>query len=152
MSKILAVRQGESLPFSFDRGENSIDGFVCTINVKQFPEDVATISRVITPTEGVWSGLLTSAEIDTLVNIAGHNLWWLIAVLTSASTDEEEQIATGSVRFSLVPEWAQKSFFIVLDSEGNSIIVALSVLDADLNQHIVLNTVLDSDGNSFNVI
>ncbi len=106
MAGIRIVRQGGSLPFSFDRGELSISGWVCTIKVLQFKGDSPAISRVITPTNNVWSGFLTSTETEALVNSTKSSLWWLVAILTDSSTDEEEQIASPSVRFNLVAAWA----------------------------------------------
>ena len=105
MAKTRVVRKGGSLPFQFDRGGESISGWICTINVKQLPTDVASISRVITPTNNVWSGFLTSTETDALSNATGNSLWWLVGILTNASTGEEEQIASGSVRFNLTQSW-----------------------------------------------
>ena len=114
MSKTRVLRKGESLPFSFDRGEESTDGYICTLNVKQFPGDVASISRVIAlSTNSItgkqeWAGFITSTESDALINSTSPNanLWWAIGVLTKSTTDEEEQIAQGSVRFSLTQAWA----------------------------------------------
>lgn len=106
MAGIRVVRKGGSLPFSFDRGDESIDGWVCTIKVLQFKGDSPAINRVITPTKSVWSGFLTSAETDALTNSTKSSLWFVIAILTNSSTNEEEQIATPSVRFNLVTTWA----------------------------------------------
>ena len=106
MAGIRDVRKGGSLPFSFDRGDESISGWVCTIKVLQFKGDTPAISRVITPTDDAWSGFLTSSETDALTNSTKSTLWWLVAILTNATTDEEEQVAPGSVRFNLVTSWA----------------------------------------------
>ena len=105
MAKIKVIRQGESLPFVFDRGGESIDGYVCTIFVKQYPADVASITRVIEPTTnpktGVseWSGFLTQTETAALA----VGLWIINAKLVKSSTDEEEAIP---VRFQVVVTWA----------------------------------------------
>lgn len=99
MSKISVVRQGESLPFVFDRGDESIDGWICTIEVKNFTGDPADISRVITPEGGEWPGFLTSSETSLLA----VGLYRLIGVLTNSSTDEEEQVI---LRFNITDSWA----------------------------------------------
>ena len=108
MSKIRVVRIGESLPFTFDRGGESIEGWICTLNVLQFPGDTPKISRVIPSNvcDKNWPGFLTSTETNELIEEINHNLWMAIGVLTKSSTDEEEQIAQGTVRFSLTEEWA----------------------------------------------
>lgn len=98
--RIEPVRKGESLPFSFDRGGLSIDGWICTIKVKEFDDDIALISGVVTPTNGVWEGFLTSTQINTLT--AGKT-YRLFAILTNATTDEAEQV---EARFSLTASWA----------------------------------------------
>jgi len=111
MSKISIVQKGESLPFVFDRGDETTDGFICTIFVKQVPADAATVSRVIPLTTTVnvrgetvpaWVGLLTSSEMNTIGSV-GLGLWYIIAVLTNLNTGEEEQIP---VRFSVAEAWA----------------------------------------------
>jgi len=114
MSKIRVLRKGESLNFAFDRGGESTDDYVCTLNVLQFPGDTPAISRVIalstntTTGESEWAGFITSTESDALVNSTSPNanLWWAIGNLVNATTGEEEQIAQGSVRFSLTQAWA----------------------------------------------
>ena len=114
MAKIRVLRKGESLPFSFDRGNDSTDGFVCTLNVKQFPTDIASIQRVIALSTNTitgkleWAGFITSTESDGLTNSTSPNanLWFAIGVLVNSTTGEEEQIAQGSVRFSLTQPWA----------------------------------------------
>lgn len=99
MTAISIVRKGESLPFSFDRGDESIDGWICQIEVKKFPADASSITRTITPTNSVWSGFLTSTETTALA----IGLYRLIGVLTNATTVEEEQI---SLRFNITASWA----------------------------------------------
>lgn len=99
MSKIIQIRKGEHLPFSFDRGGETIEGWVCTISWKKFPADAAIASRVITPTDCVWSGFLTSTETAGL----DTGLYYLTAKLTNAADDEEEQ---PSVRFGVTEAWA----------------------------------------------
>lgn len=94
------IQKGSSLPFTFDRAGESIDGWTCTIYVKQYPGDTATITRVITPTDSVWSGYLTGTETDTLVE---GTQYFLIGVLTHAVNDEEEK---PPVKFYLGKAWA----------------------------------------------
>lgn len=98
--KIQPLRAGESLPFAFDRGGLDITGWECLIVVKQYPGDAALISGTVTPTNGVWAGYLTStqtAAFDT------GKTYRLMAILTNAETDEEEQIES---RFSVTDSWS----------------------------------------------
>ena len=98
MSAITIIRQGGDLKFVFDRDGAALTGFVCLIEVKIFPEDVAIISRVIPAVGTTWPGFLTSTETAPLA--AG--LYWLIAKITNASTDEERQVPE---RFQVSPMW-----------------------------------------------
>lgn len=98
-NEIRILRQGESLPFVFDRSGESIEGWVCTINVKVFADDTALISRVIAPVDRTWPGFLTSAETGAL-NVG---IYRLTGVLTNSTTDEEEQIP---IRFNITDTWA----------------------------------------------
>ncbi len=100
MTRITVRRKGASIPFTFDRDGESIEGFICTIKVKQFDSDAALISRVITPTGDEWTGFLTSTETDAL---AASITYRFFGILTNAATDEEEQVET---RFSLTASWA----------------------------------------------
>jgi hypothetical protein len=96
---IQVIRAGESLPFSFDRSGASITGWTCQINVKNFPQDTAIIQRTIEPeTSAGWTGFLTSTETAALSN----GLFYLIALLDNATTDEEEQVP---VRFQVSTPW-----------------------------------------------
>lgn len=145
MAKIRVIQLGESLPFVFDRSGESIDGFVCTITVKQFPKDTASISRVIPPdiVRKEWPGFLTETETSSL----GTGLWILNANLVSVTTDQEEAIP---VRFHTTTKAGTiPVIFTVLDSDENSFVVALIVLDSDANAFVVSHVVLDSDKNSF---
>ncbi len=101
MASISIVRQGGSLPFEFTPGDdqNTTD-FICTIVVKQFAADSALLSRIIVPTNGVWSGFLTSTETAAL---SAGTTYRLMGILTDSSTDEEDQIET---RFSVTADWA----------------------------------------------
>lgn len=104
MPKIQVIRQGESLPFSFDLGDTDTTGYICTISVRQYPDDTAAISRVVEPSQDtssgqvVWSGFLTSTETAALA----VGMWILNADLDNASTVENTQIP---VRFQTTPNW-----------------------------------------------
>lgn len=96
-SQMNTVRKGGSLPFVFDRDGESIDGWVCTIKVKKFPGDVASISRVIESVDLTWPGVLTSSETALLAS--GETM--LIGVITNASEDREQ---TPVIRFYVTEE------------------------------------------------
>jgi len=98
VAKIDAIRQGESLPFEFDRDGQDITDYTCLIEVKMFPDDVAIISRVILPEDGKWTGFLTQTETMDL----DVGLYYLTAQLSNVSTDEEEQKPT---RFQVAKAW-----------------------------------------------
>ncbi len=96
------IRQGESLPFIFDRSGVSIEGWICTIEIKRFPSDTSLITpRVITPDGRTWPGFLTSDETAAL-DVNGYRL---IGVLTNATTNEQEQIME-TTRFNITDSWA----------------------------------------------
>ena len=99
MSKNSLVRKGEDFEFVFDLGGESIDGWICTINVRKFTGDVSEITRVIVADGNTWPGFLTSAE-TALLDIG---LFRLVGVLTNASTDEERQPL---IRFNVSDSWA----------------------------------------------
>lgn len=95
------LRKGASLPFEFDRSGETIKDWICTIKVKKFPDDVASIDRIIPPARHSWPGFLTSLETDALSN-GGYRI---VGLLTNAVTGEEEQIVD-TVRFNLGQSWA----------------------------------------------
>ena len=99
MAKLTIIQAGESLPFSFDRGDESTDNYTCTIYVKQFPADTATITREI-PLDGnnLWTGFLTQTETEAL----DIGLWYLTGILFNSVTDEQEEIP---IRFQIVSSW-----------------------------------------------
>ncbi len=99
MTAITILRTGESLPFEFDRGGESISGWVCVIEVRKYPGDTALISRTISPTGETWEGFLTSTETALLA----IGLYRLIGLLTNSVTDEEEQVP---LRFNVTEAWA----------------------------------------------
>ena len=99
MTKIQVIRSGESLPFTFDRGTESITDWVCTLEVRKYPGDTADISRVIPAVGDTWPGFLTQAETSAL----DTGLWRMIGVLTNSSTDEEEQVP---LRFNVTESWS----------------------------------------------
>ena len=81
------VRKGRSLPFVFDRSGVSISGWICTIEVKQYPGDTAAISRVIAPDGLEWPGFLTSTETAALSELGE---WMLIGKITNAAENRAE--------------------------------------------------------------
>jgi len=98
MSKIQVIRQGESLPFKFDRGGASTDGWTCNIQVKEFPASSPIVNRVIPLVDGVWAGFLTQTETSPLA----IGLYYLTALLSNTTTDEEEQVP---LRFNASTAW-----------------------------------------------
>lgn len=93
------IKRGESLPFLFDRDGQDVSGWVCTINVSQYPGDTPEISRVVEPTGNEWEGFLTSAETTALTKLG---IWRLTGVLTNATTNERESVP---VPFNLSEAW-----------------------------------------------
>lgn len=83
---ITTIKQGESFPFTFNRGGEDISGWVCTINLKQYPDDTPIIKRTITATDDEWSGTLTNQDTKNL----DINQYMLIANITNATTGEKE--------------------------------------------------------------
>lgn len=98
MSKIQTIKKGESLPFVFDRGGESIEGWVCTIEVKKIPDDTSLVTRIIPPVENTWPGFLTSGETDTFP----PGTYRLIGGLVNSGTNEEEQVPN---RFNVADSW-----------------------------------------------
>lgn len=99
MANIPRIRLGSSLDFTFDLDGEDPSGWVCVINVKQFPNDADSISRTIAlDTNNQWSGFLTSTETAAL----STGTWGLIALLSNASTDEARQIPE---RFQIIESW-----------------------------------------------
>ncbi len=88
MKAIKVVREGGSLPFSFDLGGLSLSGWTCTIEVRKFPGDTALISRAVAADGLTWPSIITSTETDAL----GTGHFYLVARLANATTDEEQQI------------------------------------------------------------
>ena len=101
VAKITVIQQGEQLPFIFDRDGESIDGWVCTIEVHEFPGDsVGFTARIIPPgPSGIaWPGFLTNAETVLLTT----RLYRLVGVLVNASTGQQEY---PDVRFNVTEAW-----------------------------------------------
>lgn len=98
MAAIHLIEQGESFSFVFDRDGEDITGWVCSIEVKQFPSDVPFIARIIPPEDGHWPGTLTSTETEPLP----VGLYYLHADLTYAATDERE---LKQERIQVSPTW-----------------------------------------------
>ena len=99
MTAIAIVHKGESLPFRFDRGDESIADWSCLIEIKKFTSSVASISRTILEADAGWPGFLTSTETAALAT----GLYRLIGVLKNTTTDEEEQVL---LRFNMTESWA----------------------------------------------
>lgn len=99
-NKLVIIQKGESLPFKFDRGGLSIEGWTAQIKVKQKPTDAPTIDRTITADDdNAFSGFLTSTETNLLI----EGLWYLTGILNNATTDEQEEIP---VRFRVTKSWS----------------------------------------------
>ena len=111
--KTRVLIKGDSLEFSFDRGGDSMDDWVCTLNVLQFPGDTPAISRVIESStnsstgEEEWAGFITAAESALLTNSTSPNAngWQVIGKLVNSTTGEQETVVQGSTRFSQSPTW-----------------------------------------------
>jgi hypothetical protein len=105
MAKIQVIRAGESLPFTFSLDVDDPDQYICTITARQYPDDAATIDRVVAssidPKTGktIWTGFLTSTETSTLA----VGLWILNANLDDATDVERSCIP---VRFHVAPNWS----------------------------------------------
>lgn len=100
-NKLVIVQEGESLPFKFDRGGASIEGWTCQIKVKQKPSDLPDIDRNI-PADNddrAWSDFLTKTETLNLKT----GLWYITGVLSNLGTQEQEEIP---VRFQVTKSWA----------------------------------------------
>lgn len=108
LNKLTAIQVGESLPFKFDRGGDSIDGWTCTIFLKKFPTDTEILTgsgRVIPPDTGErsWPGFLTNSETGVLVPGGTHKgLYFLTGLLVNLTTDEVEEVP---VRFRVTKSW-----------------------------------------------
>jgi hypothetical protein len=103
MNKLTIIRQGESLPFEFDRDGADINGWTCTISWKEKPGDAAIASRVVPASNGTWPGFLTQSETSGLPVLPKGAAYYLIAKLENTGTDEEEII---TVRFKVSTAWA----------------------------------------------
>ncbi len=102
MAKIPSLRENGSLPFIFDRSGMSIQGWDLNIFVKQFPDGDTLIGPLlILPTNDViWEGFLTSTETSVLPPSASP--YYLIGLMTNASTDEKEE---KELRFHVGKTW-----------------------------------------------
>lgn len=94
---------GESYDFSqtlnvdTDVGGGDVSGFTYQLDVKQFPDDTAAISKTLTDVTGaIVKGTLTPFETSTLA----RGLWYLIIT----STDFDETIQT-TRRIQLKKSW-----------------------------------------------
>lgn len=90
MTQPTAIKPGDSLPFSFDLGGDSTDGWACQLKLKVFPTDTALIDRVIPlSSNGAWEGFLTKTETTGL---SGGTQYLLIADLSNSITDESNEV------------------------------------------------------------
>lgn len=96
---IESIKQGESYPFTFDLNGASTDGWVCRLNLKQYPDDTTSINRTLTASNNKWTGFLTERETRNL-NVGQYTL---IAKLTKASTNEKDVL---NKRFYVTKKWA----------------------------------------------
>jgi hypothetical protein len=99
MSVIPTTTRGGDLPFQFDLDGLPLDGFICTITVKkrsELPDEI--IRRVITPTDDLWTGFLTTTEVAGL-SIGRHEL---IALIVNSSTLEGQEKPK---RFQVTASW-----------------------------------------------
>lgn len=103
------IDAGRSIDFRFrledirsriDDQTNNPANWTCQINVKQFTHSANELTRTIPLDEyEEWTGFLTPAETAALT---GRGIYRIIAVLTSGTTGEVEQIVT---RFQLNEPW-----------------------------------------------
>ncbi len=106
MANQTLLLKGESMPFVFDRSGESIDGWICNIQIKKFPTDGSNdynfVPRLVEPdtSEENWPGILTSADI---VALTANGPFRLVGLLTSALTGEQEQVP---LRFHVAQSWA----------------------------------------------
>lgn len=103
MARFELIQQSESMPFVFFRGPDPhvpllIDGWVCTIFIKQYQSDSSPINRVILPVGLFWKGYLTSDETSSLA----HGRWRLLGEFENASTNEKEH---KEIRFNVNANW-----------------------------------------------
>lgn len=103
MAKIKTIKKGASVPFSFDLDGASLTDYVCTIVVKQYPDDTASVDRVVASSlqpDGsyAFSGFLTSTETSTLAD----GMWIINADMVKASTLEQ---TTKQSRFQVSADW-----------------------------------------------
>ena len=70
------IRQGDSLTFAFGLGGEILDDWVCNIEVKEFPGDVALISRAISlQKNNAFVDALRSSETTSLVSGKTYRLY-----------------------------------------------------------------------------
>lgn len=124
LNALIIIQSGESLPFKFDRGGESIENWTCKILVKQKFQDPSEITRIIpSDDDRAFSGFLTSTETTNLPN---EGLWYLIGVLVNISTDEKEEIR---VRFtvSLTADTAEKVANVTFDPVAGNILTTTPI-------------------------
>lgn len=105
---ITIIRDGGDLPFVFDRDGESVEGYVCTVTVKQFPEiDLSTIipDFVVPAVGNEWPGELTPGQTQLLRASSltvTTSPFYLTARITNATTNESREVPE---RFQLATSW-----------------------------------------------
>lgn len=125
MSRIRAIAQGQSLKFSFTlpKDENGeavrTTGFICLMEVKQFPEQEAFISRIIPESADAfsWEGELTSTETAALGS-SSKSPYYTLAKITNVSTDEQFEISDALHRFHVTETFFTQEIIMAGDFIG----------------------------------
>jgi len=125
MARIRAIAQGQSLDFSFSLPEDETGndvrttGFTCLMEVKQFPEQDAFISRIIPESADAlsWEGFLTSAETAPLPG-SSESPYYTLAKITNIATGEQFEISDGSHRFHVTETFFTQEIIEMGDFNG----------------------------------
>lgn len=121
MASVTQIRQGESLPFSFNLGGASLAGRTCTIYVKQHAKDISTIKREIPLDSGgnAFSGFLTSTETAPLK----VGSWRIFGDMPNIIQGRDRQVVTKEIRFDVaqtfVPSGIIVETFFRITTSGN---------------------------------
>lgn len=111
---ITTIRQGGDLPFVFDRDGESIEGFICTVTVKQVPGTATSIADFVVEAVGnTWPGSLTPEQTADL----NPGTYYLVAKITNAANEEDRQIPE---RFHVTRRFStpvQTFFYLVQGNE-----------------------------------
>ena len=103
MTKATEIKEAGDIEFFFDRDGLPIAGFTCQVQMKQFPDDVATISVFAEEDPGglSWSGILTTSETTKLK----PGEWFLNALLVNTVTGQRRQITGSPSRVHVGKTW-----------------------------------------------